>query len=265
MAFINPNWYLALLFSVFLFFLWRRIYTRSVKNRIILRIVGILFGGFALLFPLAYISDFIGEMPIYCAFRTLPFCEVGVLFFAPVFALISIVLNKQNTKFKTIVLLLFCLGFVSIPFIKPVLQPLNIASFREKWTKDNICLQSTPSTCGPSCLATIMAFYGKDETEKGISKAVFSSLGGTENWYLARYAKTQGLNYRFLKVQDIEEVITPAIIGIKKQSIGHFITIIKVEDGLFYVGDPLNGLSIFSKDDFVSKYNHTGFVLSLWL
>jgi NAD(P)-dependent dehydrogenase (short-subunit alcohol dehydrogenase family) len=46
------------------------------------------------------------------------------------------------------------LGLVVTPFWKPLVRPLRVDSLRDRWS-DGVCLQSTPSTCGPACVAPL--------------------------------------------------------------------------------------------------------------
>ena len=57
-----------------------------------------------------------------------------------------------------------------IPFIKPILLPVKAYSKIENKWQDNICIQTTNSTCGPSSLATLFKFEGIEKTEEEIAK-----------------------------------------------------------------------------------------------
>ena len=140
-------------------------------------------------------------------------------------------------------------------------MPLDPVAFLEKYA-DGVCMQSTSSTCGPACLVTILNQFGKQETELSVAERSFSCGSGTENWYLARYAKQQGLDYQFSFLKDISEIKTPAIIGVGTVRNGHFIAVLRVENGVYTIGDPLIGLEKLTEHEFLQQYPFTGFALS---
>ncbi|MCL2338235.1 MAG: cysteine peptidase family C39 domain-containing protein [Firmicutes bacterium] len=266
MQFVNLNWFLALAVALILFIACTILYKRFKGNKAILWFLAIIMFAVLLLFPLTYFSKALSQIPIYCSFRAMPYSEILVSFCAPIIALISVSLSKimHQKIFKIYsqwVMCFLCLAFVSIPYIKPAILPLNPAMFRDEYI-DGVCMQSTSSTCGPACLVTVFDQFGKKDTELSIAKHVFSCSRGTENWYLARYAQQQGLRYKFSFLENISEVKTPAIIGVGLGRNGHFITVLKSENGLYTVGDPLVGLEKLTATELLQKYSFTGFTLS---
>jgi len=230
-------------------------------------IIAILMFIISLLFPMAYISKILSQMPIYCSFRAMPYCEVLVSFCVPLAAIVSVSLNKAIKQKAFLIcsqslIFILCLAFVSTPYIKPVIRPLNPVIFHEKYS-DGVCMQSTSSTCGPACLVTILNQCGIVDTELSVAEHSFSCGSGTENWYLARYARQRGLYYKFSFIKNIREVQAPAIIGVGVGRSGHFITLLQYKDGLYTIGDPLIGLEKLSENELLQKYPFTGFVLSL--
>ncbi|MFP6770464.1 MAG: C39 family peptidase [Planctomycetaceae bacterium] len=74
----------------------------------------------------------------------------------------------------------------------PLLGP--VPSCRETWTKNGICLQTTPATCTPACAATLLKFHGIDVTEAEMADLCLTRARGT-NWaglYHALKRKTEG-------------------------------------------------------------------------
>lgn len=96
------------------------------------------------------------------------------------------------------------LALGALPYLKPMLLPLHDADFHEQW-KGNACLQSTSSTCGPASVCTILRSLGTDASEKEVARACYSYAGGTEAWYLARYARSRGHAARFEFHEDFSE------------------------------------------------------------
>jgi hypothetical protein len=145
------------------------------------------------------------------------------------------------------------------PYVKPLIGPLPDSAFYEQW-RGEICLQSTPSTCGPASVTTILRHFGIKTTEKETARASFSYTGGTEAWYLARYVRSRGLSPRF----DFRSTFTPsaglpAVVGVRLGGVGHFIAVLDCHDGQVTFADPLHGEEHLSLADFQRRYDFTGF------
>ena len=57
------------------------------------------------------------------------------------------------------------LGVVlAVPYLKPLISPLTVADLRDNW-RDDVCLQSSASTCGPASAATLLRYFGRTGSE----------------------------------------------------------------------------------------------------
>lgn len=153
---------------------------------------------------------------------------------------------------------------IAIPYLKPVSRPLHRDLLHGNW-QDNVCIQSTPSTCGPASAATLCRLAGKQVEEAELTGESFTSASGTENWYLARALRQRGLVVRFLRQNLTEDVLpTPTIAGVKlAQGAGHFIALLGMEGTNYVVGDPLEGREILSRAELESRYQFTGFFMEV--
>lgn len=283
---VNPNYYAALLLSPALFFasakLLSKIKSRPKRRRYI--VLTFIMALISLIIPAAYFSDAIGENPAYAQFRVMAYSELLVCLSAPFASVICVwvtsILFKADRKLWlkrcTYLLCLFALlSYTSLPFVKQLAKPRpffpDAATIGNRWV-DGIALQTTPSTCGPASMATILAHYGSTETEADVAKQAYSSSRGTENWYLARYAAKLGYQYHFLIERDLTKVPTPSIIGVNVKRInragkpsraGHFITLLDSSDGYHLIADSLSGLHRLTTEEFDQKYRYRGFVLHI--
>jgi hypothetical protein len=92
---------------------------------------------------------------------------------------------------ERIVLPLIASGLLLVPFLKPLLDPVDLDQLSERCDGE-VCMQSTGSTCGPASAATILRALGKPGSERELASEAFTSRGGTENWYLARALRRRG-------------------------------------------------------------------------
>ncbi len=166
---------------------------------------------------------------------------------------------------KLLILPLFgTLVLALAPSIKPLLNPLPPEALEEKW-EDGVCLQSTASTCGPASIATILKFLGTDASEREIANYARTSGSGTEAWYLARYLRERGLEPKFVFGDGfIPDGKFPAVVGVKVSGYGHFIAVLEVSDSLVSFADPLSGGHSLPLQDFLVRYEFTGFHLTVY-
>ncbi len=151
-----------------------------------------------------------------------------------------------------------------IPYAKPILRPPRWSQFQDRWS-DGVCLQTSESSCGPACVATLLRKLGKPATEKEIAQESFTCRSGTENWYLARTLRRHGVNVEFVFVPSQPWPI-PSIAGVRLTSLGnsgHFITVLGREGDNYIIGDPLEGRLVLSKSALEANYAFTGFFMRL--
>ena len=147
----------------------------------------------------------------------------------------------------------------AVPYLKPLTGPLPDSVFHELWRGD-ICLQSTPSTCGPASVATILRRLGAQTSEQATARAAFSYAGGTEAWYLARYVRSKGFVPRFdFRPTFSPSVGLPAVIGVRLGGVGHFIAVLGISDDQVTFADPLGGQERMPLSQFQRRYQFTGF------
>jgi hypothetical protein len=155
------------------------------------------------------------------------------------------------------------LGFtLALPYLKPLVRPLNQAALHDAW-KDNTCLQSTLSTCGPAAAATIVRRLGGSLSEQQLARESFTSGTGTENWYLARTLERHGFATRML-LSDPLQAPLPAIAGVRLKSYvnsGHFIALLDRRDDQLVIADPMEGLMTNTLAKLQAAYDFTGFFL----
>jgi len=151
----------------------------------------------------------------------------------------------------------------SVPYLKPILAPLPETAFEDRW-KDNTCLQSTSSSCGPASVCTILRHLGHSATEREVACAAYTGATGTEAWYLARHVRDKGFKARFHFYDTFDpQVELPAVVGVRLGGVGHFIAVLKMEGEEVVFADPLVREERLPLDDFLKRYQFTGF--HLWI
>lgn len=144
-----------------------------------------------------------------------------------------------------------------IPFIKPILQPLDTVALKDECA-GNVCRQSSYATCGPASAASILRSLGKNVTEKELAEQSYTYSGGTEVWYLARAIRNRGVGTEF--VFSNGRLPAPSIAGVRMGG-GHFIAIMNATNSSITVVDPLIGQVNATPDKLRETYHFTGFFL----
>lgn len=153
---------------------------------------------------------------------------------------------------------------VSAPYLKQIFLRPDWSKFEDRW-RENVCLQSSESSCGPASAATLLRCFGKQGTEVEMAREAFTSRRGTENWYLVRALRRRGLAADcVVKKPGVDQLLYPAIAGVKlKQAdgAGHFIAVLGRSGENFIVGDPLNAREELAAAELEDRYVFTGFYL----
>lgn len=254
---MNPNWLgvisAILAFSAF-FAVYRSAKDKPTKTRILWS-AGALVAAIPGASFAAYYAHIIPESSRYYEFRSLTGTEFLIVFIGIAGGLIATLLPRV-----ILILPLFGVAAFSItPIIKPFIGPIPANTFRDEWDKE-VCLQSTPSTCGAASTATILRQLGIEVEESELAKEAHSYSGGTEAWYLARAARSRGLKSHFDFGSGFSpEQGLPAVVGVQLGSIGHFIAVLGQENDQFVVGDPMQGRELLSREELHKRYSFTGF------
>ncbi|MBI5881546.1 MAG: hypothetical protein HZB91_00345 [Elusimicrobia bacterium] len=264
---MNPWFYPAVLLGGVLFFVGRSISAR-VKDRGRAEIA-VLAAAFAaalpgLLYGFYYSHLLLDSAVWFYELRSWMGTEVaaaGMGFSAGVF-------NERMLRFPagkrlvgTPVAILALATALVVPYLKNIKFPLKTAGLTDSWV-NGVCLQSTPSTCGACSAATIMRKVGVPVTEAEVAKKAYTSLGGTELWYIARMMKWKGFRMHFeaLPPGGIE-LPYPSIAGVRMEGFGHFIAVLDRTPKGYAIGDPLYGRIVIPDHRLKAEYEFTGFFL----
>ncbi len=171
---------------------------------------------------------------------------------------------QPETRAEKATISIITLVALSIPFLKPLLDPVNYAALKTSCTGE-VCLQSTPSTCGPSSAATILKMFGDSASERELAESSFTSRGGTEIWYLARALQLRGYATQVLVQSSVSPLPRlPAIAGvILPGGAGHFVAVLGEKNGQVTLADPLSGKFQFPASELQKAYHFTGFFLTI--
>lgn len=212
-----------------------------------------------------YYSALLGEPIWLYRLRTIPGSEMlaapaGILAgWAQTRWVVSWGLTRIGRRFLVPVALGFTLA---LPYLKPLLRPLDRTLLREHW-QGNVCLQSSVSTCGPACAATLVRGFGGNLTERQLAEEAFTCTTGTENWYLARALRRHGYETSFVLGEPAKAPVA-AIAGVRLKQLGdsgHFIALLERQEDKLVIADPMSGLRTNSIAELEKEYGFTGFFL----
>ena len=258
---MNPNWLgvisAVLAFAAF-FVVYRTAKRIATKSRILISLLAIVAAIPAASFAVYY-AHVLRESSWYYQFRSIAGTELLMVFVGIAGGLLAALMPRMLLGIP-----LFGVAAFSIaPIIKPFIGPIPNGTFRDEWDGE-VCLQSTPSTCGAASTATILKLFGADVTESELAAEAHSYAGGTEAWYLARAARSRGfdVNFEFNPGFSPEDGL-PAVVGVRLGYIGHFIAILGQERDKFVIGDPLHGRELLSREELEQRYDFTAFHMQI--
>lgn len=272
MPLLNPLWFPTLVLAGVLFALGLRFAMKSIRPWALLLGTGsaLVTAVPALLF-VAYYSHLFDRAIWFYEFRALPYSELSAagLGWAAGMGMGRLqrrVFPHQSKAFVRILwgFAVFCLVLaLCVPYAKPLIAPLH-AEFPVRWV-DGVCIQSTPSTCGPASAATLLARWGRTTSERELARECFSYGGGTENWYIARALRRRGLEAHYVLTAPMPMHLPfPSIAGTEyhgRGGSGHFIVILGQQEGRYLIGDPLVGRLLLTPAQLRQQYYLTGFFL----
>jgi peptidase C39-like protein len=233
---------------------------RRFHSRAILLSIGLLLAIPGLLFVFYYTHLFDRAAWFY-NFRAMPGTE---LFACGLGFLAGLIYgwSEPQTMGERIVLPLGLFVLVLLPFCKPILVPLDTGALKQT-CEGEVCLQSTPSTCGPASTATLLKSMGIHSSEMELAREAYTYRGGTESWYLARTFRRRGLAAKVvIQEPDASSVPAPSIAGVLLGGgAGHFIAILNESPSEVTVADPLKGKLVIPRSELTRAYRFTGFFL----
>lgn len=171
---------------------------------------------------------------------------------------------ELDSRRKVLLLLAGMELFVFIPFIKPILVPLDTSKLHDR-CEAGVCLQSTPSTCGPASAATLLLHYRVEASERELATECFTYRVGTENWYLMRALRRRGLKARAVVVDPSRSPMpSPSIAGVVLPGgAGHFVAVLECTSDECTVVDPIIGELHHRNTELRTRYRLTGFFLQV--
>ena len=168
------------------------------------------------------------------------------------------------------VLMAVIVGNMSVwPFLAPAFNHKFLAHLQTHIDSDGICRQSTDYTCGPAAAVTGLRRLGLPAGEGEIAiLAHTSSAIGTPPDMLAdalqeHYGK-DGLHAEYRVFRNLDALKRAGLtLAVMKFSfmLDHYVAVLDVRDDSVVVGDPLNGRTVLSLEEFKSRWRHVGVVL----
>lgn len=259
------NWLLlpTLALSVLLFACgqaaWGRASSRAAKALLVSEAA--VLAAPALLYCLYYLHLF-DDWAAFIELRSAPFTEFLAAGCGLAAGLASAIAVKWHKLARPLIIGLMFAG-IALPYMKPLLAPRPQSAYRDIWV-DGACLQSTSSSCGPACAASILAQEGIPATEMEIAKAAFTYQGGTESWHLVRAIRSKGLKASVItRRPSALGLPAPSIAGVRMGGVGHFIAILEETPDAYVTADPLVGKRTIGKSEIRKRYEFTGFFVKI--
>ncbi len=230
-------------------------------------------------------------LPLMLIFLLLLITCAGLNAFTPLFAWISsgrvrfviialsvtmgamTLIGRLKNRIEKAFVFVIMIGVVAwgsvLPFVMPLLVRNDLADLKTQTNIDNICVQSTPYTCGPAAAVTALRQLGVTAQEGELAILSHTSpIIGTMPWSLYkaiqnRYA-ADGVDCRFRHFDSISQLREADVtLAVVKDAflLDHCVAIIEVGDNMVTIGDPILGKIRMSYKDFEGIWRFYGIAL----
>jgi predicted double-glycine peptidase len=133
----------------------------------------------------------------------------------------------------------------------------------------DICIQTTGYTCVAASMVTTLRAYGIEITETEAARLCHTEVQGgtTDSRAVAGLQRRLAelpieVRYEHMDYNRLRVVPKPCMVSMKwGYFISHMVPVLDVTDDGVKVGDPLNGLNVMPKDQFLDKWHKNGIFL----
>jgi predicted double-glycine peptidase len=184
--------------------------------------------------------------------------------------LITRLTNRIEKAFVFLAMLAVLTWGAVLPFVMPLVVKNELANILTKTDADNICVQSTPYTCGPAAAVTALRKLGFQAQEGELAILAHTSpIVGTMPWTLCkaiqdRYADA-GVNCQFRhfdSIAQMRESSDVTLVVIKDAfMLDHCVTVLDITDNAVIIGDPILGKIQMSHKYFQNVWRSYGITL----
>lgn len=131
--------------------------------------------------------------------------------------------------------------------------------------KKLIVRQNGLKDCGPSCLLSIMKYYGCEASHEEVTFALKTDIDGSNAYNIINGSKNYGfdgygIHYSYEEIIN-NEISFPIICHIIKNNMYHFIVVYKVNKNTLTIMDPSTNITKISFEEFKTTYQNTSLVI----
>ena len=131
--------------------------------------------------------------------------------------------------------------------------------------KKLIVKQNGFKDCGPSCLLSIMKYYGFEASHEEVTFTLKTTVDGTNAYNIINGSRSYGfdgygIHYTYEEIIN-SEISFPIICHVIKNNMYHFIVVYKVNKNSLTIMDPGSNITKISFDEFKKIYQETSLVI----
>ena len=131
--------------------------------------------------------------------------------------------------------------------------------------KKLVVRQNGYKDCGPSCLLSIMRYYGLDASHEEVSYILKTDINGTNAYNIINGSRTfgfdgYGIHYSYDEIIN-NEITFPIICHVQINNMLHFIVVYKIKKDKLIIMDPASSINKIDKNYFKKIYLNTSLVI----
>lgn len=196
--------------------------------------------------------------------------EFGLIGFLVSMLITMLALKAENSGLKVLLPIfgiLISVFYSFFPFFLPDWYREEFSNFKTQIDINGVCRQNTDYTCGPAAAVTALHHLKVSAEEGEIAVLAFSNwVTGTPTDLLCDAINSRlvnrNLECKTLRLADLNGIKSFPVIAAVEYGflVDHYVTLIGWEDGMLRIADPLVGIKLMTREDFLRKWRKIAIV-----
>lgn len=248
---------ITIIFGFLLFRLGQRIGRTMLRNGVTADdvfkgkthlLIAFLLGYFGLIF-LAFLVPQLQSLPVEWRFYGLQVTWTIIRLLLLFISGIAFTISQHTSRIQVVAVILICsLGLGGFTAVESYFTSPIYASLEDNLQPNGVFRQSSPSSCAPSALATVLKIWGINATESSIARLAGTNRLGTSTGQLLIATRSFGMDGIELEAtwEQLQLINRPGVLGVwfryGDQVIPHAVALLGFKGDKVIIGDPILGL-----------------------
>lgn len=206
-------------------------------------------GGYLGLIFLAFLVPQLQTLPVEWRFYGLQVTWTIIRLLLLFISGIAFTISRHNSRIQVVAVILICsLGLGGFTAVESYFSSPIYASLEDNLQPNGVFRQSSPSSCAPSALATVLRVWGINATESSVARLAGTNRLGTSMAQLLIAIRSVGLDGIELEStwEQLQLINRPGVLGVwfrdGDQVIPHAVALLGFNGNKVIIGEPTIGI-----------------------